>query len=71
MDQLARAGSHYDPTDHDPGPWPAEQLDEAVADALHLRPGVGRQRELDRAGIDVLGVDRSLTPADGRDLRAR
>ena len=42
VDQLAGARADHDPADDDAGAGPAEQLHEAVADALHLGARVAR-----------------------------
>ncbi len=47
----------------------AEDLHEAVTDALHLRARVAQQRQLDDPGVDLARVDVGLAVADGGDLR--
>ena len=56
ISSLAR-GADDDAADDDAGAGAAEQLHEAVADALHLRARVAGERERDGLGEDLARVD--------------
>ena len=58
QDQLAGHRRDHDPADHHAGRRAAEQLHEAAPQPLHLRPCVSGQRQHDRPGRDLAGVDR-------------
>ena len=69
MDQLAGTRADDHAADHDAGAGAAEQLHEAVVDSLHLGAGVARERQRDRLGVDLSGVDgllRDKTRKPGR-----
>ena len=68
VDQLGGARADHHAADDDAGAGPAEQLHEAVVDALHLGAGVARQRQHHDLGLDLARVDGLLRPADGGDL---
>ncbi len=69
MDQFTRARGHDTAAHDDAGARPAEDLDEAVPDALHLGARVAQERQLDDAGLDLARVHVGLRVADGGDLR--
>ena len=53
VDQLAGPRRDDHAADHDAGARAAEDLDEAVPDALHLRARVAQQRQLHHPGVDL------------------
>src|SRR6201999_2600882 len=53
QDQVPGPGGADHAPEYPPAAVPGEDLDEAVADAAHLGPGVGRQGQVDHPGLDL------------------
>ena len=70
QDQLAGHRRHDHPADDDARRRPAEHLDEALAQAGHLRPRVRAQRHDDLAGVELPALHLGVADADGGDLGA-
>src|SRR6185437_2228275 len=69
QDQLAGPGGDDHAAQHHAGARAGEDLDEAVADAAHLGPRVGGERQLHHPGGDLAAVHRGLRDAHRGDLR--
>ena len=70
QDQLAGHRRDDDAADDDARRRPAEDLDEALAQARHLRARVRSQRQDDLAGVELPALHLRVADADGGHLRA-
>src|ERR1700722_8109965 len=69
QDQLAGARCDNDAAEHRTTATARDQLDEPVAESLHLGPGICRQWQLDQDGVrNLAGGHRLLRDADAGNL---